>query len=69
MLDHTASPVLPLPQISMGRDHLPYLLVNAGRKGERGIPMIQNRAGQPLIIKSLIIPIQQMENVKYQKTR
>ena len=69
MLDHTASPVLPLPQISMGRDHLPYLLVNAGRKGERGIPMIQNRAGQPLIIKSLITPIQQMENVKYQKNR
>ena len=69
MLDHTASPMLPLPQISMGRDHLPYLLVNAGRKGERGIPMIKNRAGQPLIIKSLIIPIQQMENVKYQKTR
>lgn len=36
-----------LSQVTMGRYPLPYLLVNAGRKGKRGIPIIQNRAGQP----------------------
>lgn len=37
-----------LSQIPMRRDHLPYLLENAGRKGEKeGIPMIQNSEGSP----------------------
>lgn len=54
MVTVTVTMLLPLgytclSQVPMGRKHLLYLLVNAGRKGEReqrqGMPIIQNMAG------------------------